>query len=91
MISSEKVKYKLSEIRHKLDVEQKVKSGTEKMMQAMTLSSSGGKLAAEVEEKMRECDAKVGLLLKAEMKYKGLYFEEEEEEQQGNANDKLGN
>jgi hypothetical protein len=69
-LSKEKVAYKLAGVRKRLDVELKVKAGTEKMAQAMR--GSGGKRMQEVEEKMRECGGKVGVLQKAELKYKNL-------------------
>ncbi|KAJ3078564.1 hypothetical protein HK102_004396, partial [Quaeritorhiza haematococci] len=125
-ITSEKVKYKLNEIRFKLDVEQKVKEGTERMQAAITSSSltspssslttpfagtgvggastgvaglggSGGggggagglglggesllldkKRAQEIEDKLKECTAKVAILMKAEQRYRGLYVADEE-------------
>ncbi|KAJ3380926.1 Serine/threonine kinase [Lobulomyces angularis] len=73
-LSTEKIKYKLGGIRHKLDVEQKVHSGTERMQQAMRASTSSidHKRMAEIEAKMKECAAKVVILQKADVKYKNL-------------------
>ncbi|KAJ3196472.1 Serine/threonine kinase [Irineochytrium annulatum] len=72
-ITSEKVRYKLTEILFKLDVEQKVKAGMERMSQALQASpSSDHKRQQEVTEKLAESNAKVAMLLKAQQRYQGL-------------------
>lgn len=84
MITSEKVRYKLFEVRFKLDVEQKLKSGSERMLAAVPPGSSA---LVELESRMKECDAKVGLLQKAESKYKSLYFEDDDGATAGTSSD----
>ncbi|KND02050.1 AGC/PKC protein kinase [Spizellomyces punctatus DAOM BR117] len=82
-ITSEKVKYKLQEVKFKLDVEQKVKTGTERMRQALAEDSDADpKRRLEVEEKMAEANAKVAILHKAQQRYQGLYVQEDEEKRE---------
>ncbi|RKO91314.1 hypothetical protein BDK51DRAFT_31045, partial [Blyttiomyces helicus] len=81
-ITSEKVLYKLSEIRFKADVEQKVKAGTERMRIAMVDGPADAvdrKRQQEVEEKMAESNIKVAVLVKALQRYQGLYVAGDEE------------
>ncbi|KAI9101840.1 kinase-like domain-containing protein [Phlyctochytrium arcticum] len=83
-LTSEKVRYRLREVRHKLEVELKVKAGTENMVKAI----SGGPTAThdptvmgELLEKIAEANSKVLFLQKAEHKYAGLCVATEEEEE----------
>ncbi|KAJ3218427.1 Serine/threonine kinase [Clydaea vesicula] len=73
-LSIEKIKYKLGGIGYKLDVEQKVYSGTERMHQALikNATSVDQKRMAEIDSKMKECARKVLILQKAECKYKSI-------------------
>ncbi|KAJ3161125.1 Serine/threonine kinase [Geranomyces michiganensis] len=84
-ITSEKVKYKLQEVRSKLEIEQKVKAGTERMREAMggtaaaAASDTDTKRKVEVEEKYQESNAKVAILQKAQQRYQGLSLKEEKQ------------
>ncbi|KAJ3299239.1 Serine/threonine kinase [Borealophlyctis nickersoniae] len=82
-LTTEKVKYRLREVRHKLDVEQKVKSGTENLVAAMAQAPTAGdpKVRTELEEKLGEANGKVALLNKAVHRYSGLYVEDEENDE----------
>ncbi|KAJ3282065.1 Serine/threonine kinase, partial [Blyttiomyces sp. JEL0837] len=72
-ITTDKIKYKLSEIKFKVDIEQKVKAGTERMWQVLQTSSEGDrKRQQQVEEKLVESNSKVALLMKAQQRYQGL-------------------
>ncbi|KAJ3217237.1 Serine/threonine kinase [Dinochytrium kinnereticum] len=77
-ITTEKVKYKLEEIKYKLDVEQKVKAGMEKIVQVLhTTPGSDRRRLQEVEEKLYESQAKVSILIKARQRYKSLNIVED--------------
>ncbi|KAJ3149573.1 Serine/threonine kinase [Geranomyces variabilis] len=83
-ITSEKVKYKLQEVRLKLEIEQKVKAGTERMREAMggaaaAASDGDTKRKVEVDEKYQESNAKVAILQKAQQRYQGLSLNEEKQ------------
>ncbi|KAI9105929.1 kinase-like domain-containing protein [Phlyctochytrium arcticum] len=87
-ITSEKVKYKLREVRNKLDVEQKVKAGTENMKVALAASSEGDpKRKLEVDEKLAESNAKVAILHRAQQRYQGLYVQEDDEKEDQSSTD----
>ncbi|KAJ3123102.1 Serine/threonine kinase [Nowakowskiella sp. JEL0407] len=80
-ITNEKVKYKLAGVRQKLDVESKVKAGTERMEQAMIGSSElDKKIQEEIMEKLRESTAKVAILQKSEQRYRSLFVENDDAE-----------
>ncbi|KAI9336353.1 hypothetical protein BDR26DRAFT_1008906 [Obelidium mucronatum] len=79
IITPLKVKYKLSEVESKLDIEQKVQAGTERMWQVMKLQPAqapGDLRQQQIEEKLIECQSKVSLLLKSRQRYKGLDLED---------------
>ncbi|KAJ3024977.1 UNVERIFIED_CONTAM: Serine/threonine kinase [Siphonaria sp. JEL0065] len=79
IITPMKVKYKLSEVESKLDIEQKVQAGTERMWQVMKLQPSlatGDIRQQQIEEKLLECQSKVSLLTKSRQRYKGLDLED---------------
>ena len=80
-ISSERLKYKLDDIAYKIDVEQKVKAGTERMWQVILQNSSSNdeKHQMQVEDKLAECNSKVSILAKAKQKYQTLYVEDDED------------
>ncbi|KAI8614387.1 kinase-like domain-containing protein [Chytriomyces sp. MP71] len=73
-ITREKIKYKLAEVETKLDIEQKVQAGTERMWQVMKQQpqTDGDQRQYLVEEKLMECQSKVTLLSKSRQRYKGL-------------------
>ncbi|KAJ3112164.1 Serine/threonine kinase [Physocladia obscura] len=76
ILSPQKVKYKLAEVEAKLAIEQRVKTGTERMFQVMkqqaTAASYKDDRQLQVGEKLVECQTKVALLAKSRQKYKGL-------------------
>ncbi|KAJ3297350.1 Serine/threonine kinase [Rhizoclosmatium sp. JEL0117] len=86
-ITGDKVKHRLQEILHKLDTEQKVKTGTENLLHAMmnlnSAASVDQRVAVELRDKMAESNAKIGVLEKAKHRYSALYVapvgEEEED------------
>ncbi|KAJ3184872.1 Serine/threonine kinase [Gaertneriomyces sp. JEL0708] len=84
-ITSEKIRYRLKEVRHKLDVEQKVKAGTENMIKALGDTPASGSqdpaVMSELMEKISDANAKIAFLQKAEHKYSGLSVDDEEEEE----------
>ncbi|RKO87475.1 kinase-like domain-containing protein, partial [Blyttiomyces helicus] len=79
-LTTEKIKYRIREVRHKLDLEQKVKSGTENLVTAMTggHSTPDPKTMQELEEKLAEANAKVCFLAKAEHRYATLSVDDDE-------------
>ncbi|KAJ3404437.1 Serine/threonine kinase, partial [Chytridiales sp. JEL 0842] len=78
-ITSDRVKYKMSEIRFKLDVEQKVKAGTDRMCQLFETSGSQDKeRQQQILDKLNESNAKVAILSKSLQRYGALYFDDEE-------------
>ncbi|KAI8620657.1 kinase-like domain-containing protein [Chytriomyces sp. MP71] len=85
-ITSEKVKYRLQEIMHKLDTEQKVKTGTENLLHAMFNLNTAGvdqRVAGELKEKMAESNSKIAVLEKARHRYSALYVAPVQEEDDG--------
>ncbi|KAJ3079706.1 Serine/threonine kinase, partial [Quaeritorhiza haematococci] len=81
-LSSEKVKYRLNHVKAKLDLEQKVKAGTENLLMAMHRNRADSKQIVEVEAKLQEVREKISFLSKAEQKYAKLNVADEEEEEQ---------
>ncbi|KAJ3413318.1 Serine/threonine kinase [Chytridiales sp. JEL 0842] len=81
-ITTEKVKFRVKEIQNKLDMEQKVKAGTENLLYALGQSPAGmdPKVAHELRDKMAESNAKISALMKAEHRYKALYVSADSEE-----------
>ncbi|KAJ3401423.1 Serine/threonine kinase [Chytriomyces hyalinus] len=77
-ITREKIKYKLAEVENKLDIEQKVQAGTERMWKVMKQQpqTDGDNRQSQVEEKLIECQSKVLLLSKSRQWYKGLDLED---------------
>ncbi|KAI9315794.1 kinase-like domain-containing protein [Zopfochytrium polystomum] len=71
------IKYRLLEIRHKLDTELKVKAGTENLLNALGRNPAGmdPRLANELREKMQESQAKIQALTRADHRYAALYIE----------------
>ncbi|TPX41285.1 hypothetical protein SeMB42_g05627 [Synchytrium endobioticum] len=82
-----KVKYKLQEVRSKLEIEQRVRDGTEKMNQALANTPNADqRLKDEAAAKMSECAAKVMFLKNAAERYKGLYVDTETSNTSSEAN-----
>ncbi|KAJ3022317.1 Serine/threonine kinase [Thoreauomyces humboldtii] len=83
-LTSEKIKYRLKEVRHKLAVEQKVKAGTENMVKAISGGPSASQdpaVMGELMDKIAEANAKLAFLQKADHKYAGLCVADDEEEE----------
>jgi hypothetical protein len=82
-ISAAKVNLKLHEIEFKLDVEKRVKDGTEKMHKLYMMDPSMGdkKSRHEVAQKLADTNEKMVLLKRALQKYHGLYVGEDDEEE----------
>ncbi|KAJ3067323.1 Serine/threonine kinase, partial [Podochytrium sp. JEL0797] len=75
-ITGDKVKYRLQEIMHKLDTEQKVKTGTENLLHAMVnlnTTNLDQRVAVELRDKMAESNAKIAVLERAKHRYSALY------------------
>jgi predicted nucleotide-binding protein (sugar kinase/HSP70/actin superfamily) len=81
VITAEKVKFRIKEIRSKLDIEYKVKAGIENMLVALAKAPSGidPKIRNELREKMNESNTKILVLTKAENRYRTLTFTENDE------------
>jgi hypothetical protein len=76
-LTSDKVKYKVKEIRNKIEIEQKVKSGTERMIQVLDRNDSYR--YAQAADKMLECTSKIQLLQKSIQRYQSISVVPEEE------------
>ncbi|KAI9338559.1 kinase-like domain-containing protein [Zopfochytrium polystomum] len=73
-LTTEKLVHKLQEIRFKVDVEQKVKAGTERLFQVVSASAGTDReRRQQVEDKLAESNGKMALLLKAQQRYQGLF------------------
>lgn len=72
-ITPEQIKFRLWNVKTKLDLEKKVKSGTENLITAM--AASNPRMKAELEEKITEANLKISILSKSEHKYNELYLE----------------
>ncbi|CAB4431148.1 unnamed protein product [Rhizophagus irregularis] len=76
-ITNTKVSLKLHELEFKIGVEQKLKEGSEKMMEAVTLSNpKDRKSIQEVTVKTLESQEKLSILKRSLQKYKQLYIGE---------------
>ncbi len=96
-LSNEKISFRLRHIKSKMDLEQKVRAGTENLISAMTggasaasssspLTSSAGsgdaaKLKLELESKVTEANAKIAFLQKSEQQFAGLLIGKMEEDE----------
>ncbi|KAI9202644.1 uncharacterized protein BJ171DRAFT_512805 [Polychytrium aggregatum] len=77
-ITTQKVKYKLTEVEYKLERERNVKAGTEKMNQVVSQDPNADpKRQQQVQEKLIEATSKVNLLQKSSQRYRGLYVADE--------------
>ncbi|KAL1924148.1 uncharacterized protein VTP21DRAFT_7183 [Calcarisporiella thermophila] len=82
-INIQKVSYKLHLLEFKLDVERKVREGSEKLKQVFNMDPTTGdrKNRADIASELQESSEKMALLRTALQKYKGLYFGGEEDEE----------
>jgi len=81
-LSNEKIAYKLKEIKSKLDIETKVKAGTEKLYATISRQQAeeqNKKRVQEIQDKLLESTGKVACLNKALQRYQGLYIGDEDE------------
>jgi len=79
-LSNEKIAYKLKEIKWKLDIETKVKAGTEKLFATINRQQAeeqDKKRVQEIQDKLLESSGKVSCLNKALQRYQGLYIGDE--------------
>ncbi|CAI2168799.1 11740_t:CDS:10 [Funneliformis geosporum] len=82
-ITNLKISMKLHELEFKLGVEQKLKEGSEKMMEAVTLSNpKDRKSIQEVTIKTLESQEKLSILKRSLHKYKNLYIGEDDDEEE---------
>ena len=80
-ITNTKVSLKLHELEFKLGVEQKLKEGSEKMIEAVTMSNpKDRKSIQEVTVKTLESQEKLSILKRSLQKYKQLYIGETDDE-----------
>ena len=80
-ITNTKVSLKLHELEFKLGVEQKLKEGSEKMIEAATLSNpKDRKSIQEVTVKTLESQEKLSILKRSLQKYKQIYIGEVDDE-----------
>ncbi|ORX78464.1 hypothetical protein BCR32DRAFT_247144 [Anaeromyces robustus] len=80
-LSNEKIAYKLKEIKWKLDIETKVRTGTEKLIATLNRGQpeeQNKKRVQEIQDKLLECSGKVACLTKSLQRYQGLYIGDEE-------------
>jgi len=80
-LSNEKIAYKLKEIRWKLDIETKVRTGTEKLIATLNRGQpeeQNKKRVQEIQDKLLECSGKISCLTKSLQRYQGLYIGDEE-------------
>jgi len=80
-LSNEKIAYKLKEIKWKLEIETKVKAGTEKLFATINRQQAeeqNKKRVQEIQDKLLESSGKVLCLNKALQRYQGLYIGDEE-------------
>jgi classical protein kinase C/novel protein kinase C epsilon type len=83
MITTEKVKHRYKAIGLKLDIESRVKSGSEKLLAAFQNdkgAESDPKRLAELETQMWSAKLKEQLLQKAKNRYSQIYIATEEEQ-----------
>jgi len=81
-LSNEKIAYKLKEIKWKLGVETKVRTGTEKLFATINRGQpeeQNKKRIQEIQDKLLESSGKVACLTKALQRYQGLYIGNEED------------
>jgi len=81
-LSNEKIAYKLKEIKWKLGVETKVRTGTEKLFATINRDQpeeQDKKRVQEIQDKLLESAGKVSCLTKALQRYQGLYIGNEED------------
>nr|KAJ3412449.1 Serine/threonine kinase [Polyrhizophydium stewartii] len=71
-ITAEKVQFRLKQIQAKLDIEQKVRTGTENMLSALG-PAIDPRRKAELDQQLAEAKAKEALLLKAKAKFDQIY------------------
>ncbi|KAJ3118144.1 Serine/threonine kinase [Phlyctochytrium bullatum] len=76
-ITSEKVKFRLKEVRHKLDTETKVKAGTDNLVQALSRgppTAETQKKLADLREQLNDAQFRITALTKAEHRYASLFI-----------------
>jgi hypothetical protein len=78
-LTPEKIAYKIASIKSKIEVETRVKSGAEKMMQIFegrnNLSGQDQKAKDEVVLKLKDSGSKIALLKTALQRYQGMHIE----------------
>ncbi|KAI8926555.1 kinase-like domain-containing protein [Entophlyctis helioformis] len=80
-ITADKVKFRLKQIQAKLDIEQKVRTGTENMVSALGAAMEvDPRRKAELDQQLAEAKGKESLLIKAKNKFTQLYVAEDEQE-----------
>ena len=78
-ITAENVKFRLRQIQNKLDIEQKVRTGTENMLSALGAAiENDPRRKAELDQQLIEAKSKEALLMKARNKFSQLYVASDE-------------
>jgi hypothetical protein len=79
-MTSEQLLFRINHLRAKLDLEKKVKTGTENLLSALTTDNRRDlKMRPQLEDKVSEANAKIQMLTKAEHKYSELLVASSEE------------
>nr|CAG8445509.1 15778_t:CDS:10 [Entrophospora candida] len=82
-ITTQKVALKLHELQFKLDVERKLKEGSEKLINAVHFQDPKNKKSiAEVQEKTLESKEKISILTRSLQKYRQLYIGEVDDDEE---------
>ncbi|KAJ3194995.1 Serine/threonine kinase [Irineochytrium annulatum] len=82
-ITSEKVRFRMKEVRYKLETEQRMKVGTENLLSVVGKGGTSGgdpRMVLELHEKLAESAAKILALTKADHRYAALYVATGEED-----------
>jgi hypothetical protein len=78
MLTVDQLKFRLHSVKLKLDMEKKVKAGTENFLTALGQVDGSAKAKPELEEKIAEAAFKINILGKAEHKYSDLLIDAQE-------------
>ncbi|KAJ3207761.1 Serine/threonine kinase [Dinochytrium kinnereticum] len=80
-ITSDKVRFRLKEVRHKLDTEKRVKGGTDNLLMALARTQSNDqKKISDLKEQLSDSQFRITALTKAEHRYSALYVATGEED-----------
>ncbi|KAJ3268592.1 Serine/threonine kinase [Terramyces sp. JEL0728] len=79
-ITRDKVKYMYAEIQHRLEVEQRVKEGTDKMLHARAeVETTNEKITLDLKSKSQDCMGKIFILQRSLLAYQSVNIFEEKD------------